>query len=481
MLPPEVLEAAKILEDPRAPEKERDKAAHVYHGFIARQAPTTEILEHLSPQVDKDRLPLQVGRRYFHSWKDTEALYREVTEWKHFSLDQCPSVSAPPDTQAAFEDIFADLIKERGAVLKLHPLYRRWTVFLKEPTADQGFQYLASIMIVESDGKCGQISADLERDLDPRLHPVIRSLGVGGYKVPTRKDFEHLRWNWADRSRETARQKARRMMTEQIKLEDAETAQKMDFIDDFVSHNAALLSRDINRKYGSMQGLPFLPSTSLEEFERENPEFEVVEALDPATGQSLGFSHRRRLKPYERGDLLTSHEKRMIAIIAYRDYWKAAVVKVELDLAADDPQTQAQARLDQVKLRFLDPALTQAEVEAMVQAANETCPGMVDALFNMKGPWATFQSSVDTLQLRVAEAIKLQSIAESNAWRVSLGLPTRPLPEAGFSSPAIELTPRQRAQLEFEQERELQKTEAAAEGKEGAWQSRVLQQQRSQS
>lgn len=364
MLPPEVLEAAKILEDPRAPEKERDKAAHVYHGYIARQAPTTEILEHLSPQVDKDRLPLQVGRRYFHSWKDTEKLYREVTEWKHFSLDQCPAVTAPPDTQAAFEDIFADLIKERGAVLKLHPLYRRWTVFLKEPTADQGFQYLASIMIVESDGKCGQIPADLERDLDPRLHPIIRSLGVGGYKVPTRKDFEHLRWNWADRSRETPRQKARRMMTEQIKLEDAETAQKMDFIDDFVSHNAALLSRDINRKYGSMQGLPFLPGTSLEQFERENPEFEYMEAVDE-NGKQLGYKHRRRLKPWERGDVMTPAMRRFLALQAAQGRWQAEYAAASEDdkplLYLSEPLIDEDARLARLNAFADGQALARAE------------------------------------------------------------------------------------------------------------------------
>lgn len=397
MLPPEVKEAAKVLEDPRAPEKERDRAAHVYHGYLARQAPTSEILEHLSPQVDSERLPLQVGRRYFHSWKDTEALYREVTEWKHFSLDQCPAVSAPPDTQAAFEDIFADLIKERGAVLRLHPLYRRWTVFLKEPTADQGYQYLASIMIAESDGKYGRIPVDLENDLDKRLHPVIRSLGIGSYKVPTRQDFEHLRYQWADRTRETRRQKVTRLAREQKRLEDIKSDSLNSFIDDFVSHHAALLSRDINRKYGSMQGLPFVPGTSLDKFSEEHPEYEYMEAVD-AEGRPLGYKHRRRLKPWERGDVMTPTMRRFLALQAAQGRWQAeyaqatgedkALLYLSEPLIDEDTRLQrlnefadnkALAREEQkVKLKELTNELIENRVkqsqeilEALLKAARE--------------------------------------------------------------------------------------------------------------
>lgn len=472
MLPPEVLEAAKIIENPQAPEKERDKAAHLYHGYIAKQAPTTEILEHLSPQIDRDRLPIQVGRRYFHSWKDTEKLYREVTEWKHFSLDQCPAVTAPPDTQAAFEDVFADLIRERGAVLKLHPLYRRWTVFLKEPTADQGFQYLASIMIVESNGKCGQIPADLERDLDPRLHPVIRSLGVGGYKVPTRQDFEHLRWQWADRSRETSRQKAMRMMKEQIRLEDAETAEKMAFIDDFVSHNAALLSRDINRKYGSMQGLPFVPQTSLEEFDRQHPLYEEEYARDPNTGATLTYKVRRRLKPFERGDFFSPLQKRAMALTAYGDYWLAAMKRAEAQIESTNADIRGEGRITKMRLEFLDPAHTDAELTAMVAAANEGMPGMVEALFGERGPRGILDNEVAEAAARIEDAIKLQAWQESNKWRAENHLPLRPCPVERHQVTKVEdiqlnLLHDEAAPIPAEREARM---------KEAAWQSRALQQ-----
>lgn len=454
MVGPDIIDAATVALDPKANERERDDANRKFHDWQRAQAATTlEIIEEKSPQDEKSRLPIQIGRKYFHSWKDTEKLYAEVTSWRHFDpRDIAPADTPPPATQAAFEEVFADLIRERGALLRLHPLYKRWTIFVKEPT-DEGMQYLAAIMVCEP-GEYGQVPLDLENSLDPRLYPVIRNLGIGAYKVPDKGDFEHLRYALADRRMHggTSRSRAKHFALEEQQSLDEGHASFYDFIDDFVEYNGDLMVRDINRKHGSMQGLPFVPQTSLDEFERLHPTHETVPATDE-DGKYLGFSHRRALKPFERGDFLGPHQKRMIATIAFKDYWKAAVAKAELDSKSEDPAVAREARFNLTKLQFLDPSLTQAEMQEMVEEANKAMPGMVDALFNQKGPWAQYQAEVDELEKRVENTIKLQSIQESNEWRRSLGLPLRDIPAELVPDGALDTEPTPIPTPEVQEER----------------------------
>ncbi len=383
----------KVLRDPRAPERERDFAKKEFCDLLQAQAPTTmEIIEELTPQDERSRLPIKIGRRYFHSWKDTERLYAEVTAWTHFPLHHCPADTPPPDTQAAFEDVFADLIRESGAVLKLHPLYRRWTVFVRTPAFESGeMAYLPAVMIVDDGGQFGKVPADLQRDIDPRLHPIIAKLGIGPYKVPTRQDFENLRYKLADvrylgGSRAAARKHARAELdhnNEYRKIRD-------DMIDDFIEHNGALYERDVNRKYGSMQGLPFVPGTSLEQFEKENPTHESTPALD-AEGKPLGYSTRRKLKPFERGEQLGPYEKRMIAITAWRKRWEEDVAKAE---AEGD-------RMQSMRLGFLDPGLGSDERDDLIRTAEKECPGIMEALFGALKPEEIIRTVIDDCEAKV--------------------------------------------------------------------------------
>jgi len=393
--------ARKVLQDRRAPEREREQATQLLADAVRAQAPTSlEIIEELTPQNERDRLPIQVGRRYFHSYKDTERLYREVTEWSHFSLDICPADTPPPDTQAAFEDVFADLIRERGATLRLHPLYKRWTVFMREPTPENTFAYRAAMMIVEDDGKFGEVPLDLRESVDPRLHPIIAKVGMGSYKVPTRYDFEWLRYNLADLqylggAREAAKKGARAEQKQNLEFRRV----MGDIVDDFVSHNAAMLSRDINRKYGSMQGLPFIPQTSLDQFDRENPTHELTEAVDES-GKPLGYYYRRKLLPFERGVELSPHEKRMVAIFTWGQKWREE--KEQAEKAGD--------RTKLMQLTFYDPSLTAVERIEMIETAEREFPGFVSALLGTPVEQAaetiesTIKRDIDAWEARLEEA-----------------------------------------------------------------------------
>lgn len=461
-------DAARVAVDPAAPEAERHQARAEFGKWRSKQsAGVLEVLEHLSPQTDKERLPIQVGRRHFHSWKDTESLYAEVTAWTVFEPDHiCPTDTPPPLTQIAFEEVFGDYIRERGAILRLHPLYKRWTIFAKEP-GPEGMRYRPVIVCVNSDGQYGKVPTDLQDSVDKRLHPLLANLAIGSYKEPTRQDFENLR-NLADRRRldKDLRSRTKRFAREELAATEAGRAQLYDMVDDFVSWNGSLLARDINRKHGSMQGLPFVPQTSLDEFNRLHPMYEEEFARDPDTGKQLTYKVIRRLKPFERGDFLGPVQMRMAALVAYGDYWQAAVAEAEKQMESEDPETQQAARLTHMRLGFLDPALSDAELEALVADANATMPGMVEALFGERGPRGIFDEEVAQAQKNIEEAIKLQSWEESNKWRVANHLPLKPCPVEVPELEGLDLLQDPAAPIPASREEKI---------KEAAWQSRVQQ------
>lgn len=474
-------DAAHVAVDPNAPEKERHQARAEFGKWRSKQSSgLLEVIEGLSPQTDKERLPIKVGRRYFHSWKDTEKLYAEVTAWSTFDPESvCPATPPPPAVQAAFEEVFGDYIRSNGAILRLHPLYKRWTIFAKEP-GPEGIMYRAMVMVQNSDGKYGHVPIDLQHGVDERLHPVLKNLAIGSYKEPTKQDFENLR-NIGDRRRHggTSKSRAKHFAKQEEAADEEGRKQLADFIDDFVSWNGALLARDINRKHGSMQGLPFVPQTSLEEFDRLHPMYEEVEALDPE-GKPLGFKHRRRLKPFERGDFFTPNQKRMMALTAYGDYWKAAMEAAEADIGADDAKVAAEGRLKKVRLEFLDPALTDAELTEMVNTANAEMPGMVEALFGERGPRGLFDAEVAEITKRIEQAIKLQAWQESQAWRAKVGAPLLP-PIEGLALVPEVVEVVESPDLELHDPRAPIPEERAQRQKEAAWLSRASQRQRSRS
>jgi hypothetical protein len=377
MTRPDVIDALIVANTPDAPANERDQAAREFGQWHSKQAVTTmEVLEHLSPQDEKSRLPIQIGRKYFHSWKDTERLFAEVTSWRHFHpLDVCSGDTAPPASQAAFEDVFADLIRERGAILKLHPLYKRWTIFVKEPTEKEGMQYLAAIMVCEP-GVFGQIPLDLELNVDTRLHPIIRNLGIGDYKVPTRADFEHLRYALADRRMHggTAQKRAEHFALEEQKSLDEGHREMYDFVDDFMEHNGALYARDVNRKYGSMQGLPFVPQTSLEQFDKEVPAYEMIPALDE-NGKHLGYSYRRKRKSWEILRSLDEAGKRELAINAvqarWQEMWDATTVEDRKILYLGEPMIDDEERQRRIMELAKELGLNRWERKKIEKATEE--------------------------------------------------------------------------------------------------------------
>jgi hypothetical protein len=268
-------------------------------------------------ELEARLLPFRQGSQNFFSFEDTERKFSEVMSQPVHSLDICPADTPPPTSQAAFDDVFADLIKSHGAVLKLHPTLRRWTVFLRQADGE----YAPTIVICEQWKNDDPLPKDLENSLDPRLHIIVKGC-VGEYKVPTRQDFEHLRYTMADVQYLGGHRKAAaRHRDADLARQRSKARDRNRWIRGFVNYYAQQITQEVNRRDGAMQGLPFLPQTSTEFLEKEFPAYEEIDALHPDTGAPLGFKHRRKLADIERA--LRPEAKRLVALAAAQKRWKS--------------------------------------------------------------------------------------------------------------------------------------------------------------
>lgn len=346
-------------------------------------------------EIEAQLLPYTAGPASFFAFSDTEKKYRELVEQPLHSLDLCPADTPPPDTQAAFEDVFADLIKSHGATLRLHPTMRRWTVYLKRKDG----QYEPAIIICENWNYDDPLPKDLENSLDPRLHILVRGK-VGEYRVPTRQDFEHLRYKLADiQYLGGHRQAAANHRLADLERNRAKSRDRMNWIRGFVNYYAQDITREINRRDGSMQGLPFVPQTSIGAIEKEYPAYEEVEALDPETGKPLGYKHRRRLSAIERE--LEPTVKKLLAAMAAQERWRAEVKQ------ARDDMRPATVQL----LRLTEPMISEEErarrVAALAGAQQARADGAADALEEM------VKAARDEAERRVADS--MTNIEEAQA------------------------------------------------------------------
>lgn len=95
---------------------------------------------------------------------------------------------------------------------------------------------------------------------------------LGEFYVPTKEDFVDFLNLASHEVNETAAKEVRKHTDKMDKEQREKERIQEDYTRAFNDYYAALACRDINRKFGTMQGLPFLPQTSLETIDKESQE-----------------------------------------------------------------------------------------------------------------------------------------------------------------------------------------------------------------
>ncbi len=114
---------------------------------------------------------------------------RKVKHWEAFRSidpDALRAAEEPPsDVQAALEDVMGP-DRMRDLKLRLHPIFRRWTLFerQRDPTSGMTNSW-GAVSVFQEEPRSGHLPSDLQG----------RNLGhlrgqMGDYRMPHRKDFE---------------------------------------------------------------------------------------------------------------------------------------------------------------------------------------------------------------------------------------------------------------------------------------------------
>lgn len=201
------------------------------------------------------------------------ALFPEL--YSHYDPDQIMAQEDPPaDCLAHFKEIFGDFANPKlfdptrvGWVkLKMHPHFRRWTIF--EWAVDPRIMKYSwrPLYIACHEVEPGELPPDL-KTTDGRYDNLKGS--VGAYKVPTREDFWMVRYI-GDRSLNTAESTCFKVMEDDDRAEKERERIRADKMRDRLDYLFNLYARDVNREDGSMQGFHVIPQESLDEVRKRS-------------------------------------------------------------------------------------------------------------------------------------------------------------------------------------------------------------------
>lgn len=214
--------------------------------------------------------------------------------------------SLPPGMREEVEDIFGDWIRwERdGAVdppdptqagwlkLRIHPWHKRWTMFQWGPKNRYGEMGWWPTMVFMEEPITGVIPIDLD---DPKFDNLKGKMGA--FKVPTKADFEDF-YKISNRSLFETSWQNLQAVEDPIDKEAADKERVMrEYEHDLTSYYSDIDCMRANRFFGGMQGLPFVPQTSLDELERERENNHYVVELRPL--QSGGYYKVRTKRTWE--------------------------------------------------------------------------------------------------------------------------------------------------------------------------------------
>lgn len=328
--------AAKVADTLNAPEKERDQAKHEVASATEAQAPDLPAIIHLGGgQSFEHPSCSQLRNEAFISFEERERRYHEFISDPLTSLYNCPVVPPPSGALAAFNSIFGDLGND--VKLLLHPLYKRWCVFARGRTKDGAVGWYPALVICHTP-QYGILPQDLAESLPRELQGMFTGR-MGEYKEPTALDLLHLR-DFADRYRwkkRSSKEQAAKLEAQQKAEYAARHKARWEETRDFVEYNKGFFERDMNRKYGAMQGFNTVPQTSLEQFDKEHPRWIDIPVTSAETGEVLYYSR---------------FVFKNIARMKEEAIEEAARFKKELDEAGLDKRKVAE-----VKAKYLDPEI----------------------------------------------------------------------------------------------------------------------------
>lgn len=253
--------------------------------------------------------------------KTLQSRYSEIFGW--FDPDELNSWSPPPEVQAAFEDIFGDGVRSGKLKLALHPWWKVVCAFEFRWVEETKTNAWTPAMIFCTQPEEGKIPSHL--DASTGLYEGIRGR-IGNFKMPTRADFEDFKPH-CDRQYLSHKERLKLNLDLNYKQINEGRDQMRQFERDFCDYYFALASRDANRAAGSMQGLPFLPQTSLETLLKElEAELYDVEEVRNAEGELL-YKRRTRKQPTE--------VKAAIERLAERNHLAALIGGEDINYAHD--------------------------------------------------------------------------------------------------------------------------------------------------
>lgn len=221
------------------------------------------------------------------SYEQRVQRYIEATEGNgYFNPDLCEKREPPPESIIAMKDeLGEDFIKAHGLVLLYHFWFKRWVV-AQEATDGKGHRGFRIVYMCQGDRIPGYIPPDLDDD----AHFDILVGAIGDYRVPNRWDFRMLKERLDPRVYGT---QAERTRNDAKKVIDKEAAFKKDFMnwtEGYMDHYGSLWIQGANQAAGSMQGLNFVPGTSLEQLRKER---EAKFHFEPVYNEAGEFLYRR--------------------------------------------------------------------------------------------------------------------------------------------------------------------------------------------
>lgn len=110
----------------------------------------------------------------------------------------------PPEVLSALEDVLGDAVrgKEPRVKLRLHPWFRRWSLFERAGNPEMGDRAWRCFWVCGvGEGQEGYLPSDLHTS-DHRYYELAHGPGcIGPYRMPDKSDFEMV-WRTANRRRE---------------------------------------------------------------------------------------------------------------------------------------------------------------------------------------------------------------------------------------------------------------------------------------
>lgn len=226
------------------------------------------------------------ARMTIDNWEDR---FQEVIN-PYFTEALEGAETPPPEVQVRFEEVFGEEAKAGLVRFVFDNWFHRWVVIQK---CDNGL-WKRALVFSDSDYCTGhgdeKLPADLEALNEDGRYDALRGQ-IGSYRMPTVEDIATLK---AAADRFQQQDQWSKVQVDRKAKEMAELNAKVsDWEHDWWGHRFELWRRDYHQAVGGMQGLAFVPGTSLEQLSKE------LEPILYDIEQRNGYKVKRRKRDPE--------------------------------------------------------------------------------------------------------------------------------------------------------------------------------------